>query len=189
MEKTTEYCIEASLNGKKFYYKKVSGWTRFDFDDNSERANRWKTEAGASKVLSELLSFIAGLDKHYRHWYEDYKNIKVVETATLPPPKFCKIKINKEDLGVLRKEILSTLLSNGWQPNMAYTGGRYKAIEDDGTGHLIDSDGHYAIRLKPTVLTVYDASREFCKVLSMEYKETTIVGKELICGRIALKMG
>jgi len=156
------------------YYQSKHRYHAADLDD-PEYIRRWKTEKGA-------LDFI----KNNKKW-NPKAEMRVVQIETLPEkinkkPK----KFTKEEAFEFRKKLVQSLLKHGWVPNTEYTYNN-KAIQQDFTGYMIDAEKHYAISLKSQVLTVHDGTRQFCKVLSMEYNEMEITNKELVCGKIALR--
>jgi hypothetical protein len=183
---TMEYGIQVIENytpKRTSYFYKSSYYNRFTYDIN--QAHRWKTEAGANKILE---SFKASAQEGFKRSLV-MDTLKVIELPPKPLPKFCKKKLDKGELEAVRQRVVATLLSYGWEANKEYTKNwKVPAIKDNGTGYLIDKDKHYAITVKPTVLSVHDGSREFCKILSMELKEITFEGDQLVCGRVALKI-
>lgn len=168
--------------------KSTVNWPRLYPKDVPEEAKRWKTKEGAEKFLNECKS---KLEEMYFKPYGGRKQatnieLKITQIKSLPPPKFTKKKMNAEQLTKMRLQIIDKLFERGWKENTKYTHGR-KAIDKNGTGYVIDRDEHYAISLNASVLTVHDASRQFCKVVSMGYNEIEIKKDELVCGKLALK--
>jgi len=52
----------------------------------------------------------------------------------------------------------------------------------------MEMDDRFATTMSGSVMTIHDATRQFCKVVSMAYNEIEIGEKELVCGKIALKV-
>ena len=154
-------------------------------DKDTELAKRWKTEAGAEAFLKKAKQRLLEIYFPYYQKNRPIPKLTIVRTKELPPPKFIKKKLTGKEIVKIRIEIIRKLIANKWKPNTEY---EKDAIDyKDGTGYLIDNEEHYAITLKSSVLTVHDASRQFCKVVSMGYNEIKIENQELLCGKIALK--
>ena len=85
----------------------------------------------------------------------------------------------KETTQELKLKLVEYLLINGWEPNKEY---RPSLIDERGCRelygggteyYLISVNKDYAITIKTNVLTVHQASRNFCKVLSLNIADIT----------------
>ena len=97
--------------------------------------------------------------------------------------------MKKTEIEAKRKEIVALLLQKGWKPNLEYINKNYswyhnppkinyETGEVGGTYNygqfIISSDGTMAATVKPTVITLHDSKRSYCKVFSAKYADLEI---------------
>jgi len=85
-----------------------------------------------------------------------------------------------------KEKILGLLELHGWKENP-----RYRNVCGD---HFrLSPDERYAITLKAQVFTIHDATRQYCKVLSVKYSEADVeiipgYGVFLTAGKLYFKI-
>lgn len=100
----------------------------------------------------------------------------------------------REAIAAKKETIVDTFLAAGWKPNTDYTrrlDDRGRAIYSWGIGDehfLISPDKRYAVTIKPQVFTLHDASRNYCKALSMKHEEVEIFPDRLVCGILEVRI-
>lgn len=110
----------------------------------------------------------------------------------------------KEIKEAKRLEIVQALLDKGWLPNKEYLekfhcfkNGQtvttyYNKVCDLNGGilnddyYMIAPDKTLALQIKTNVILVHDASRGYCKVLSIQIKDVKITDFALMYNRLAL---
>jgi hypothetical protein len=89
-----------------------------------------------------------------------------------------------------REQIIEAMLAKGWRPNVKYIGndnldtiltGKYGSYY-----FWISADERFAVTFKKVVMTVHDATRQYCKVLSMKLNEVEIKPDYIKCGAVGL---
>lgn len=88
------------------------------------------------------------------------------------------------------EQMLEAMLAKGWRPNTKWlrSDDLRTLISGElyGDLHWVSPDEHYTMRVKSNVLTVHDAQRQYCKVISMKLNELEVFPDYIKCGQIGL---
>jgi len=112
----------------------------------------------------------------------------------------------REAIAAKKEAIVDAFLAAGWRPNIGYLDTRpyrnFLSLNDRGQivdsyfgrpqvgehHYLISPDKQYAVTIKPQVLTLHDAARNYCKVLSMKHEEVEIFPDRLVSGILEVRI-
>ena len=84
----------------------------------------------------------------------------------------------RKEIATKRERLVEALKKEKWHANAKYG-------HDD--QFLVSPNDHYAITVKTQVITLHDASRNYCKILSMEIDHIVIHSDHIECGILKMK--
>jgi hypothetical protein len=82
----------------------------------------------------------------------------------------------RKEIEKKREVLIKAFLDNKWKRNPRYTS----------TNLLLSEHENYALTVKKQVITLHDASRQYCKILSMEIDKIKILPDGIQCGALKL---